>query len=452
MIGINDYTLGSGISIGGGKTNALNQFLTDVGDDSTGDDGVEDYNGGGGGGIKITQPNYVLNIKSNIKGAVVLINGEISNRKTPSQITISKQQLIESGDKTITLSKNGYVSNEKYVISLNTNGNTLVKSPIYNSGYGNISQTDISIKYYVNDIEQTYVQTNSTLKELSFTLSTKDIDIVEEASRYDLSVNVSGIDAGNAVLLRKNAFKSADMFPSIGFSKYSDVGDTKYNISSSDLSLYRILRITYYKESTPELAIDTNADDNESLTLDIKLSDNYVVDIVVENVVKDEPTIKPQIELLKTDSRTYNINSEIGVPIAFRKNEAVKAITIIVGDDILEFDDLEVGEIAGVTIPHNVFEKIGKYNIKIFPFSLNDYEDDITPKIPKPTIRTKTVNNDYIITETKDNQIKQSGVSIKPKDNPYVKPLPTYSGINLNLGFNLGGFGRLGVLPMQGIS
>ena len=33
-------------------------------------------------------------------------------------------------------------------------------------------------------------------------------------------------------------------------------------------------------------------------------------------------------------------------------------------------------------VPHSVFEKIGTYNTKIFPFSLSDYEDSINPVNP----------------------------------------------------------------------
>ena len=437
---LNDYTLGSGISTNVG----VNAVITDVGDNSVTLDGGGDFFGGGsGGGVRITSPNYVFNIKSNIKGASVLINGELSKNTTPSRIQISKQNLIEDGDKTITLTKSGYTSNEKYVITLDTKGATLIKSPFITGGYGNISQSSIVVKYYVNNIEQTYVQANSTLKELSFTLSNKNVDVIDAVSRYDLSINISGIDSGNAVLLRKNALTSANMFPSNGFTKYSDVGNTKYNISSSDLSLYRIVKITYNKLSdrlSKTSPIVSTANDDESLTLDINLNDNYVVDIVVEDVVKDTPTIKPEIKLLNNSSRTYNINSESGVPIGFEKNEYVTAITIIVGDDILEFDDLEKGEIAGVTIPHSVFEKIGKYNIKIFPFSLSEYEKVNNPKPVKPAIKPKPIRPQYDVTET----IKPTKSIIKT--NPYINTTPIYSNVSTNvrpIGLsNVGGGGR----------
>jgi len=420
-----DYTLGGSIS----NIGRIDTAITDVFDEGVGSDGIIPNNTGGGG-TKITESNYTFNIKSNIKGASVLINGELSKNITPSQIKITKQNLIEDGDKTITLTKSGYISNEKYVIKLDTNENTLVKSPFISGGYGNLSQSSIVIDYYVNDIKQPYPKVVNTLKELSFTLSNKNINIVEEETVYDLSINISGIDGGNAVLLRKNAFTSANMFPSKGFTKYSDVSNTKYNISSSDLSLYRIVKITYNKLSdrlSKTSPIVSTANDDESLTLDIKLNDNYVVDIVVEDIVKDIPLIKPKVKLLNNSSRTYNINSENGVPIGFEKNESVTAITIIVGDDILEFDDLEKGTICGVTIPHSVFEKIGKYNIKIFPFSLSEYEEMNNPKPPKPQIKPKPVRPLVDITEVI--------TPVKPiiKTNPYINTNPIYSNVSNNI-------------------
>lgn len=426
----NDYSFGN---LTFGNSNGGRASLTTIGD-STDETGELDNNGGGvgigGGGVRITPPNYTLNIKSNVKGASVLINGELSKNTTPAQIQISKQNLIENGNKTITLTKSGYISNEKYVIRLDTTGTNLIKSPLIDGGYGNLSLSSIVVDYYVNNIKQPYLQTSNTLKELSFTLSNKNIDDIDMVSRYDLSINISGINSGNAILLRKNAFTSANVFPSNGFTKYSDVSNTKYNISSSDLSLYRIVKITYNTESDRLSKASPNtltANDGESLTLDINLNDSYVVDIVVEDVIKDTTSIKPEIKLLNNDSRTYNINSEIGVPIGFEKNSAVNAITIIVGDDILEFDDLEKGEIGGVTIPHSVFEKIGKYNIKIFPFSLSEYDTITNPKPVKPAIKPNPIKPQYDVTET----IKPTKPIIKT--NPYINTTPIYSNVSTNI-------------------
>ena len=99
---------------------------------NTGFGGVRVGTGGGGftggGGIKITPPNTVFNITSNVIGASVLINGVASGQTTPAQLTITKADLIQSGNKTITLSKTGYGSKQKYVISLNGNGASFIEN------------------------------------------------------------------------------------------------------------------------------------------------------------------------------------------------------------------------------------------------------------------------------------------------------------------------------------
>ena len=51
--------------------------------------------------------------------------------------------------------------------------------------------------------------------------------------------------------------------------------------------------------------------------------------------------------MVNADPRTYNINDKSGVPLLIQKNEDVQAITIIVGDDILEFDDLDDDDVIG---------------------------------------------------------------------------------------------------------
>lgn len=350
----------------------------------------------GGGGVRITQSNYVLNIKSNIRGAFVLINGEISAYRTPSQLTISKQELIEGGSKTITLSKNGYVSNEKYVISLNTNGTPITPYYAYNGGYGNLSQIGISVRYYINNIEQRYIQNDGSSKELSFTLSKSPVEIVEPTD-YNIKFLISG--KGNPVSVVKNSTTNATFFPNIGESSYTDKNGTKYKISSSDTSLYRIVRIIYNRVPDKVGPITEIAGDGESLDVDILLNTSYEIQIETEEIEPQLPVLNPQIELVKTDARTYNINSEVGVPLMFRKNEDVEAITIIVGDDIIEFDDLDNGNLCGITIPHDVFENIGKYNIKIYPFSLDDYENQVRPAPIGDIIEPKRVKIKYDTSE-----------------------------------------------------
>lgn len=432
MVRINDYTFGEDDTTEGTGGRDYLQLP-----DEQGGGGSRQGGGAGTGGrsTTITQSGDVFNIISNIKGAVVLINGVTTGKTTPAQITISKTDLI-GGDKTITLSKGGYHTNEKYVVSLNTNNTILVKNDVFEEGYGGLTQTEITCQYYVNNkVLNTIVDYKAgNLKTLQFKLNTiKGDDLI--ITKHNLNVSLSGINNGNPILIRKNNSKRSILFPTMGATTYVDFTNTKYKIESADLSLYRITKITYnnkFSRYEPQTAGDT-----ESLTLDLILDSDYSINIEVEDVSKVVPPLKPMIKLLDNNSRLYNINTEIGVPIAFEKNSAVEAITIIVGDDILEFDDLEQGKVAGVVIPHSTFKKIGKYNIEIFPFSLNDYgESEVAPTPPikpapiKPIFDIKEEpapnNNTIPIQNTNPN----TGNNIQQQPTSYVNYAP-------NIGSNI---------------
>ena len=93
--------------------------------------------GGGGGSITSTgsgnviltnTPNtvlsnqsYIINVNSNVTDADIIVNGESVSKKTNNAITVAISDLLLNGDTEIILKKDGYVSNERYVVSLVTN-------------------------------------------------------------------------------------------------------------------------------------------------------------------------------------------------------------------------------------------------------------------------------------------------------------------------------------------
>ena len=355
---------------GGGGSNA---FLT------------QEFGGGGGGGgsttyvepapIVTTPANRTFQITSNVNGAQIYINGINSFKTTSQNITFTKEELL-SGDKTITIVKEGYVTGERYVISVeNPRGATIIRpsvlqtNNVLNETLG-LSSTVIRVKYYINDIEQASndsATVTSTIQNLSFNLTQSQV--ITTPTLYNFNVNING--ANNSIRVVKNG--SVDFFPDNGSTPYSDISGTTFRIESANLGLYRITQIQS-NSATPIVAAA-----NESLTYDITLNKNTTISITTELVATPAPALNPQITLLKSEAITYNINSQLGVPIGFMKNADVKAVTVIVGQDILEFDDLQSGDVAGITIPHSVFKNIGKYGAKIFPFSLSDYENEVRP-------------------------------------------------------------------------
>ena len=79
-----------------------------------------------------------------------------------------------------------------------------------------------------------------------------------------------------------------------------------------------------------------DAESGETLETTLTLNSNYTITIETEKIEVPLEGLDPQISLVKTDTRTYNINEKSGVPLLIQKNKDVQAITIIVGDDILE--------------------------------------------------------------------------------------------------------------------
>ncbi len=398
----------------GGNANNLIRI-----DDSGGGGSTGGGSTGGGGGIRITPPNTVFNITSNITGASVLINGVASGKTTPAQLTITKDELIQSGNKTITLSKTGFGSKQKYVISLNGNGASFIENNSIQNEFIGTGVADIGCKYYIDDIEQ--VNPNSTeygnLKNLVFSLSTQTKPPVDEEITYELNINIIGNTGGNPVLLEKNSKKGAQMFPTMGATKYSDIPNTNYKISSSDEKLYRITEISYRKGGTVTPPTNLISEGGESLTMEFVLTEAYKIIVTVEDVEQIISGVSPEIELINSNNRLYNINSETGVPIAFKKNEAVEVVSVVIGDDVLEYDDLANGDIGGITIPHSAFKVIGNYNIEIFPFSLNDNgKDDITAVEPVVIIKPPI-------------EVVEEPVTELPQiSNPYVAPNPGSGG------------------------
>jgi|TARA_R110000782_G_scaffold253219_1_gene341261 hypothetical protein len=362
------------------------------------------FGGGGSGGsfiapniiiatpttpLPTTPANRLFQITTNATGAQIYINGIDTYKLTSQNLTFTKEELLV-GDKVITLQKEGYATNEKYVISLeNPTGATIIRKPFLNifnlpdiSSFG-IATTEITVKYYINDIIQIFGQSQT----LNFNLIERVV--IVSPTLYNFNVNING--AGNSIKVIKNG--NVEFFPDNGSTPYSDLSGTTFKIETANVSLYRITQIQV-NSASPVLAKQ-----NESLTYTSTLSKDSTISIITELVKVPIDAATPQITLLKNEVITYNINSQIGVRIGFLKNEDVKAVTVIIGSDILEFDNLQEGDVAGITIPHSVFKNIGKFGAKIFPFSLNDYEQQVRPGEPAITIASTPYNGNLSSTE-----------------------------------------------------
>ena len=354
---------------------------------------------------------FVFIVKTNERGFSTFVNNEKVGLN--SLVRITREQLARE-DKRITVSKEGYLCNEYYIVSMLDDGAPIIENPALDKPLLGLNTKAISlIKYVDNQIVEEIGIGSSTSVNLNFKLNKKPKgdDEYEEPSSYKVEFSISG--EGAPVSILKNGNKNAQFFPEVGTTNYEDVEGTKYIISSADTSLYRITEITIVKPNNKPVIL--NAEEGETLETTLTLNSNYTISIITEKLEAPLDGLDPQIELVNADPRTYNINDKSGVPLLIQKNKDVQAITIIVGDDILEFDDLDDDDVIGLTIPHNVFEKIGQYKIKLFPFSFDDYETQIREEEEPITITPKEVTPKFVEKEVE----KPNPPKPEDKVNPY---------------------------------
>ena len=383
-----------------------------------GEDVFIDAGGGGGGGgsssggsvaTPTTTNTFVFTITSNESGFTTSVNNV--HVPTNKSVRISRESLATE-DKLIKIAKTGYKCDEYYIVTMVDDDLPLIKNIKVSDTPLGISTKDIVLRKFVNGEEQLPVSIkNTTSSTLSFNLTIGEVGVGTEKNKIKFLI---GDVEGAPVSVVKNSKSSAEFFPTTGESEYEDVKGTKYLIRSADTTLYRISGMVITNDSNQPKVLEANS--GETLETTITLNSDYEISISLEKVPVPDDELDPQISLVKTDPRKYNINEKSGVPLLIQKNEDVQAITIIVGDDILEFDELDDSDIIGITIPHRVFNKIGQYNIKLFPFSFDDYENQVREEEEPITITPKVVTPKFVGIE------KETPSDPKPINNPYNPP------------------------------
>ena len=355
-----DENLGGG-GFGGGGANNLIRI-----DDSDGGG-----SGGSGGGLDNTPVNtYVFTITANLEGFTTTVNGDV--QPTPQSVRITKDSLINKPKK-IEVKKKGHTTQECYIISMIDDD-----TPIIDNGSNKLglNQKVVQLQKYNGDIMVgPPLPLLGGTGRLIFTLNQAIIS--DEPVLHKIQFNISG--KGSPVSILKNGTKNAEFFPTVGETNYRDISGTTYKIRSSDSKLFRITDMVITKEGASFREL--KAEPNESLEALITLNAAYIVSITTERVEPVQPALNPIISLIKDEERRYNMNTKAGVPLLIQRNSDVKAITLIIGDDVMEFDELGDDNIIGITIPETSFKKIGKYEVKLFPFSFEDYENSIRESV-----------------------------------------------------------------------
>ena len=361
----NNESLNYDENIGGGGNSRGEDYLID--------DGI---GGGGsgrgtGGGLDNTNVNtYVFTITANLEGFTTTVNGDV--QPTPQSVRITKDSLINKPKK-IEVKKKGHTTQECYIISMIDDD-----TPIIDNGSNKLglNQKVVQLQKYKGDVEVgPPLPLLGGTGGLIFTLNQAIIS--DEPVLHKIQFNISG--KGSPVSILKNGTKNAEFFPTVGETNYRDISGTTYKIRSSDSKLFRITDMVITKEGASFREL--KAEPNESLEALITLNAAYIVSITTERVEPVQPALNPIISLIKDEERRYNMNTKAGVPLLIQRNSDVKAITLIIGDDVMEFDELGDDNIIGITIPETSFKKIGKYEVKLFPFSFEDYENSIRESV-----------------------------------------------------------------------
>jgi len=365
----NNESLNYDENIGGGGNSRGEDYLID---DGIGGGGSGGGTGGGtGGGLDNTNVNtYVFTITANLEGFTTTVNGDV--QPTPQSVRITKDSLINKPKK-IEVSKKGHTTQECYIISMVDDD-----TPIIDNGSNKLglNQKVVQLQKYNGDIMVgPPLPLLGGTGRLIFTLNQAIIS--DEPVLHKIQFNISG--KGSPVSILKNSTKNAEFFPIVGETNYKDISGTTYKIRSSDSKLFRITDMVITKEGASFREL--KAEPNESLEALITLNATYIVSITTEKIEPVQPALNPIISLVKDEERRYNMNTKAGVPLLIQRNSDVKAITLIIGDDVMEFDELGDDNIIGITIPETSFKKIGKYEVKLFPFSFEDYENSIRESV-----------------------------------------------------------------------
>ena len=341
---------------------------------------------GGGNVLPAIVPNQVgrlngdlsliINVKTNIDGASILIDGENQFIETPTQIQKLLSDVLLNNNKTITVEKNGYTTNEKYII------NVVKNSQYFNGSYtpygqaGTVPIQDLysdttpyvfHIQYFVNDIVQPFSFDNSSqVVTLEFNnlvavnSNTPTISITPTPETYTINI-ISDNDSYAEIIKNTNdvTILKSGVNKIIG-----NVGDN-FRISSVDLLNYRITSIS--GTSTSGTFNTLTAGGADSLSTLVKLDGNYNLSITTEKVTSNIITAPTLTLNNQSIDRTYNINTKSGIAIGFTTTGNVTKVTAYVNNTPYTFTNLPDPTNAGIVIPETAFTTIGNYKIILVP-------------------------------------------------------------------------------------
>ncbi len=333
---------------------------------------------------------YTFRITSNVANASIFVNNENIFKTTPHLFRKNISELALS-QAIITLQKEGYISNEKYVISV-------VQNPNYDYGininpydslinYTNRGLLDLSnaslvysstpfftikIEYLKNDVVQDFnYNIDDKIQILDFNeLVIKKVEpIVEEPtpSESNIKINLVGIDNSVEFANQKAIGIGSPFVQRItsGTTEVSIKSGRTSIIRTADKSLYRITGVQLIRNT--EILQDLSAQPNESLSFRFDAVEGDIINItseaVVEQIVEDFAVLRLSNPETK---RLYNLNSGAAIPIGLIKENNIQSIKVYVNQKELQYNVPSENQFI-ISLPENAFSDIGVYKVIIVP-------------------------------------------------------------------------------------
>jgi hypothetical protein len=337
----------------------------------------------------MTDLQYIINLKSNVSDAEILLNGE-SKGTSPNKILLTTKEVQDnySGRVNITLQKTNYTPSTRYELFLDRNpaydsfvvqqsqqqGRDFDPTSDNTAVYSNIPQFILRVNKYENNVLAQYQQdlTNQLL-ELDFNLTASqnnnagDDDSGQDGEVQGFKVALSGLLSSAKFIVNRNEQILIDKNAGVYNFKLGD----NIEITSSDLTKFRITEI-----AARGIDVDVSRKaENDTESVRIRITVNRPLAITINTAeVFSNLTVRPSITLIKEEQATsYNINTNVDHPIGIRKNTEVDSLRVVVKDEVLTFSNLSAfGGGASVStdvilIPKKYLSTVGRYNIQLIP-------------------------------------------------------------------------------------
>jgi hypothetical protein len=411
----------AGKAEGMNEAQQLNSLDNELGIGIGGGSGAGISYGGGGGSpagfipivdtpnVANTDNKNILYIKAN-REASIYVNDISIYQTTSYGLSLSLSDLLIDGPKTITVQKEGYSSNEKFIVDVVENPKYYVPYvaldinpydslvaystrglPNYSSDTNNLYKYDpetyksvysttpaytFRIRKFVGDVLQTDYSYDVDAQDKSIDFKLVQNEVVRNPTdpiptKIKLNIAVGG--PNNSVLIVKNGtdISNEEFNLTSGNTEFEDFpsSDLFYSIQTSDINSYRITKIVVSGEGFVTQTLEATSG-LESISTEIRADRNLNISITSENFSITQATV-PVIsfanpaQLASQDFTQYNINSDAAVPIGVNLVGDVNRITAYVKDKTYQFD--VSGQSAIIIIPSKTFDVIGKYSIKLVP-------------------------------------------------------------------------------------